>query len=83
MYTLDTGGEKAPPGRTKDQVTLDQLYCKDKARDAQSGNPARDFLLGLTIVGAPVAIEQDKIDARKAYVDCMATRGYMVTTGTD
>ena len=37
------------------------------------------FLLGLTIVGAPVAFEMEKSKQREVFTNCMQERGYAIT----
>lgn len=37
---------------------------------------AADFLLGATIIGAPLAFHIDKVKARETFADCMTSRGY-------
>lgn len=69
------------PGATKSQMSLDIAVCKDFAFK-QAGTPDRQagaFLMGLTIVGAPVAFEIDKATQREAFAACMASAGYGVT----
>lgn len=67
-------------GRTRDQVRLDILDCKDEAKTfANSGEKqVRAFMLGLTIIGTPVAYAADRADQRSAFRDCMESRGYRV-----
>jgi hypothetical protein len=68
-------------GKTADQQQLDTLTCKDQAELAvnTAGHQTGDFLMGLTIVGAPVAYELDKKKERQVFADCMKARGYVVT----
>ena len=75
----------APPGRTKDQMQLDILTCKDQARleTDKAENQVKDFLLGLTIIGAPIAYEKDKATQRDVFAKCMADRGYRVDPPSD
>lgn len=84
-YTIAMPGGHVPPGKTAQDIMVDQLFCKDRAQtEAQKpGNQARDFLLGLTIVGTPLAYEQDKQDVRGAYERCMIAKGYTVNLGKD
>jgi hypothetical protein len=78
-YTL--GIVRPQAGKSADQQQLDTLTCKDQAHLAvnSTGRQTGDFLLGLTIVGAPVAYEMDKSKERQVFADCMHARGYVVT----
>lgn len=77
-YTLGT--VRPQVGKTADQQSLDTLTCKDQANLAvnNTGRQTGNFLLGLTIVGAPVAMEMDKAKAREVFAECMRGRGYVV-----
>lgn len=79
--TFSLGNVRSQPGKTAEQQQLDTLTCKDQASLAvnSAGRQTGDFLLGLTIVGAPVAYEMDKAKQRQVFADCMAARGYSVT----
>lgn len=70
----------AAPGKTVDQVKLDNLICKDKARlEAESaGNQVGDFVLGLTIIGTPIAYAHDRQVQRDTWSACMREAGYTV-----
>lgn len=74
-------GQTVPKGQTTPQQhQLDQLSCKDQAHlaanstERQTGN----FLLGMTIVGAPLAFELEKKKQREVFKDCMESKGYTV-----
>lgn len=79
--TFNLGNVSPQANKTADQQQLDILTCKDKANLAinSAGHQTADFLLGMTIVGAPVAYENDKAKAREVYAGCMQARGYVVT----
>jgi hypothetical protein len=74
-----------PPGKTSEQQQTDILACKDQARleantaDRQAGA----FLLGMTIIGAPVAFELEKAKQREVFSQCMTARGYRIVPSTD
>lgn len=73
-------GIHPPAGKTKDQQQVDMLICKDQAKLA-ANTPAKQtgaFLLGATIIGAPVAYEMEKSTQRKVFAECMTKRGYIV-----
>jgi hypothetical protein len=78
-FTL--GNVRPQTGKSSEQQQLDTLTCKDQASLAanSAGRQTGDFLLGLTIVGAPVAYEMDKAKQRQVFADCMQARGYVVT----
>jgi hypothetical protein len=79
--TFNLGNVRPQAGRTAEQQQLDTLTCKDQASLAvnSAGRQTGDFLLGMTIVGAPVAYEMDKSKQRQVFADCMQARGYVVT----
>lgn len=66
--------------RTADQQQLDTLTCKDSAHLAAStaGAEATGFLLGLTIIGTPLAVGMDRQLQRDEFTKCMAIKGYTV-----
>jgi len=47
------------------------------------GRQAGAFVLGLTIVGAPVAFELERAKQREVYKSCMEARGYRVVPPSD
>jgi hypothetical protein len=79
--TFTLGNVRPQAGKTAEQQQLDTLTCKDQANLAvnSAGRQTGDFLLGMTIVGAPVAYEMDKAKQRQVFADCMQARGYVVT----
>src|ERR1700722_19764472 len=64
--TFNLGNVRPQAGKTAEQQQLDTLTCKDQANLAvnSAGRQTGDFLLGLTIVGTPVAIEREKAKER-------------------
>jgi hypothetical protein len=82
--TFNLGTVKPQAERTADQQQLDTLTCKDQARLAAEapGEQTREFLLGLTLVGYPLAIMDDRIVQRQAFTTCMTEKGYAVTPAT-
>ncbi len=79
--TFPLAGKITPPsGKGQDQQQLDLLACKDQAHLAANtaGRQAGNFLLGMTIVGAPVAYELDKSKQREVFAACMSQRGYEI-----
>ena len=74
-----------PPGKSSDQQQTDILVCKDQAKNEANtaGRQAGAFLLGMTLVGAPVAYELEKSKQREVFSECMTARGYRITPATD
>jgi len=79
--TFNLGNVHPQAGKTADQQQSDTLYCKDQAnlKVSSAGRQTEDFLLGFTIVGAPLAYEQDKATERETFANCMQAKGYVVT----
>ncbi len=79
--TFNLGIVRPQAGKTSEQQQLDTLTCKDQANLAANttGRQTGDFLLGMTIIGAPVAFEREKAKERAVFADCMQARGYVVT----
>jgi hypothetical protein len=68
-------------GQSDQQRETDMLVCKDKAKN-EANSSARvvgSFVAGLTIIGAPIAIEEEKRKTREVFAECMDGRGYKVT----
>ena len=78
--TFPLGTVQPQAGKTPDQQQLDTLTCKDQAHlEASSGErQVGAFLLGMTIVGTPVAYAMDRQTQRDVFVACMTKRGYTV-----
>ena len=78
-------GISPPPAKTLTEARLDVLDCKDRARAyADSGEKqVRAFMLGLTIIGTPVAYAADRADQRAMFRTCMEGRGYVVREARD
>lgn len=83
--TFNLGNVHPQISKTHDQQQLDTLTCKDRAHlEASSGGrQAGAFLLGMTIVGAPLAFELDKAKQREVFTTCMHERGYDVSAAKD
>jgi hypothetical protein len=73
--------------KTTDQVQLDTLVCKDRAKtEAETAEKqARAFVLGatLSVIGSGIAYDTEKADQRRVFRDCMEAKGYMVVAATD
>lgn len=79
--TFQLGYSKPQRGQTQEQMQLDMLTCKDQAYMAASSSErqAGAFLLGLTIIGTPLAYELDRKTQREVFGGCMQARGYEYT----
>lgn len=66
--------------QSKDEIRLATLECKDRAKiEANSdARVASSFFAGLTIVGAPIAIAEERRKTREVWQDCMLAKGYRV-----
>lgn len=69
---------QAPVDKSASQKETDALVCTHRADLAMNSasQQAKDFLLGATIIGVPLAQQMDKVTARNAFADCMTARGY-------
>ena len=78
--TFNLGTVKPQADRTADQQQLDTLTCKDQAHLAAEapGEQTREFLLGFTLIGYPLAIMDDRNTQRQAFTACMTEKGYAV-----
>jgi predicted small lipoprotein YifL len=67
-------------GQTAPQRDADMLVCKDRAKNEANTDArvAGSFLAGLTIIGAPIAIEAEKAKQREVFAQCLTERGYRV-----
>ena len=80
--TYQLGYSKPEQGQTKEQFQLDMLTCKDEMHLAAANSTelqAKQFLLGATIIGYPMALELGKQKSREFYGQCMTARGYKYT----
>ena len=66
--------------RRKISIKWTSWFCKDQAKLAANttGRQTGAFLLGMTIIGAPVAFELEKAKQREVFAQCMTARGYTV-----
>lgn len=78
--TYQLGRAFAQNGETQDQVRLAVLDCQDRARNEANSDErvAASFVAGLTIVGAPIAIAEERRKTREVWQDCMKAKGYRV-----
>lgn len=85
-FQLAGAGGAVPDGKTQDQVTLDVLVCKDRARveSQTAADQARGFILGLglSFVGLAIDLAAQKNDQRRIYKDCMEAKGYTIVPAT-
>jgi len=75
-----SGGIYPPAGKNSDQQQTDYLTCKDQAlmEANTAGRQTGSFLLGMTIIGVPLAYELEKAKQREVFAECMRARGYTV-----
>ncbi len=78
-YSLG-GVNTLPPGKTAQDLKLDMLVCQHQAQLEvdRPANQVADFLLGFTLIGAPVAIVTDRQMQRQSWQTCMTEAGYTV-----
>lgn len=78
--TFPLGVSYAEKGQTQQQLHADILWCKDQAKTAADtpGRQVGSFIAGLTIIGAPVAYENEKQLQRDVFKACMTDKGYRV-----
>lgn len=71
-------------GQTQSQVDQDILVCKDRAH-TEANTDARQvgsFVAGMTIIGAPIAVAEERRKQREVFAQCMTERGYKVVAPT-
>ena len=78
--TFPLGTSYPQQGQTQSQTDQNILVCKDRARDEANTDArvAGSFVAGLTIVGAPIAIAEERRKQREVFAACMTERGYKV-----
>lgn len=78
--TFPLGTVYSDAGQTPQQRETDMLVCKDRARTEANtdARAAGSFLAGLTIIGAPIAIQAEHDKQREVFAKCMTERGYRV-----
>ena len=71
--------------KTPEQQQLDNLNCKDQAKLEANSTERQTgaFLLGMTIIGAPLAFEMEKSKQREVYKSCMEGKGYRIVAPND
>jgi len=79
--TFPLGMVYSMKGQSDQQRETDMLVCKDIAKNEANttARVAGSFVAGLTIIGAPIAIEEEKRKTREVFATCMENRGYKVT----
>lgn len=72
-------------GQSRDQTQMNVLICQDQAKNEANSNArvAGSFIAGLTIVGAPIAIAEERRKQREVWADCMTAKGYRVVPPDD
>ena len=83
--TYSLGRAFPQKGETQDQVRLAVLDCQDKAKNEANtdGRVAASFAAGLTIIGAPIAIAEERRKTREVWQECMKAKGYRVEPPDD
>jgi hypothetical protein len=83
--TFQLGSSTPLRGQSSSQMQADILFCKDSATLATNTTERQvaNFLLELTIIGAPLAYELNKKNMREAYKTCMEDKGYFVVPPPD
>lgn len=83
--TFDLGTVLPVSGQSVAQRDSDMAVCKVKAYEAANTKErqAGAFIAGMTIVGAPLAIEDEKKLQRKIFKECLEERGYAVEPPAD
>jgi hypothetical protein len=78
--TFDLGMVYPVSGQSAAQRDGDMAICKVKAYEAANSKErqAGNFIAGLTIIGTPVAIEEDKKLQRRIFKECLEEKGYVV-----
>jgi hypothetical protein len=68
-------------GHSAEQQRLDADSCKEEARLAAStpGRVVGSALLGLTLVGLPIALGLDASKQQEVFADCMHAKGYALS----
>ena len=66
--------------QSKDETRLAVLECQDRAKNEANSDArvAGAFIAGLTIIGAPIAIAEERRKTREVWQDCMLAKGYRV-----
>jgi len=83
--TFDLGTVFPVNGQSVTQRDSDMAVCKVKAFEAANTKErqAGAFIAGMTIIGAPLAIEDEKRLQRKIFKECMEDKGYAVEPPND
>jgi hypothetical protein len=78
--TFDLGTVYPVSGQSVAQRDSDMAVCKVKAYEAANSKErqAGNFVAGLTIIGAPIAIEEEKKLQRRIFKECLEEKGYAV-----
>jgi len=83
--TFDLGTVYPVSGQSVAQRDSDMAVCKVKAYEAANSKErqAGNFVAGLTIIGAPIAIEEEKKLQRRIFKECLEEKGYAVEPPND
>lgn len=78
--TFPLGTSYPQKGQTQAETDQAILVCKDQAK-TEANTDARvagSFVAGMTIIGAPIAIAEERRKQREVFARCMTERGYRV-----
>lgn len=83
--TFDLGIVYPNGGQSIAQRDSDMAVCKVKAFEAANSKERQvgNFVAGLTIIGAPLAIEEEKRLQRRIFKECLEEKGYTVEPPKD
>lgn len=83
--TYHLGYVQPQAGKSVDDQQLATLVCKDKALlvTSETGYQAGQFLMGLTIIGTPIAKAMERQTQRDSFTECMTAKGYAVAPAND
>lgn len=78
--TFPLGTSYPQHGQTQAETDMNILVCKDRAKNEANTDArvAGSFVAGLTIVGAPIAIAEERRKQREVFSQCMTEKGYHV-----
>lgn len=78
--TFPLGTSYPMNGQTRAETDAAILVCKDRAKNEANTDErvAGSFVAGLTIIGAPIAIAEERRKQREVFAQCMTERGWRV-----
>lgn len=82
--TFPLGTSYPLQGQTRAQTDQSIAECQLRAHE-EANSPSRvagSFVAGATLVGAPVAVAEERRKQREVFAQCMTERGYRVVPPT-